>query len=504
MKKIIIIAILAVCVAANVSGQTNPEEWWGTKKYDDKGNLLHHVSDEGYQVIITMNNGLPYIASINIDGKSPDINRTLSVKKYMKDAQGEISHTDHKVPVQTVNVNTTSANSVNITLDYDNEAFKIRNPNNNEITGHRATSVTITCPNVETVTVSGAQTVTIESPQVHTATIEGIKIRNSMTVVSFKNCEDALKTLTLINVGGSVSVSSCDNLETVIAKYNNIADIPIPPVGFSETNSANRKLRLPCTNSGAYAAQLGHFIGCTHWQDAKIIVDCRLPNDRPNPNAINRKWTNIDGAKCWSEDAEPEPKKSSGGKSVPNTQHDLMQKNPSTRTAPAGFELFATTISDNDGNYLFEDLPEGTYIIMVVLEGYDSQPSDEFVITAETGVISGIDFEVDHVNRTIRPKSTNGGGEQPVVCSECGNNPCTCEPAPVPDVPIFDRLAREYSVGAAPVPLKVKGKNSETLTVFKVNGETATEFNPDKAGVYLVEALSANGRLRIWRYVRVN
>ena len=71
-------------------------------------------------------------------------------------------------------------------------------------------------------------------------------------------------------------------------------------------------------------------------------------------------------------------------------------------------------------------------------------------------------------------------------------------------VPIFDGLANEYTAGAQAVTLKVTGAGSEHLAVFRVNGETATQFLPSAAGTYLLEALSTDGKLKIWRYVKVN
>ena len=79
----------------------------------------------------------------------------------------------------------------------------------------------------------------------------------------------------------------------------------------------------------------------------------------------------------------------------------------------------------------------------------------------------------------------------------------TVEGALIP-VPIFDGLADTYSAGSPAVTLKVKGVGSETLTVFKVNGTAATQFNPSAAGTYLIEASSPDGKLKIWKYVKVN
>jgi hypothetical protein len=76
-------------------------------------------------------------------------------------------------------------------------------------------------------------------------------------------------------------------------------------------------------------------------------------------------------------------------------------------------------------------------------------------------------------------------------------------PVAPPSVPVFHGLADEYTAGSPAVPLKVAGTGSESLTVFKVNGTAATELNPATAGTYRVEAASADGKLRIWKYVKV-
>ena len=71
-------------------------------------------------------------------------------------------------------------------------------------------------------------------------------------------------------------------------------------------------------------------------------------------------------------------------------------------------------------------------------------------------------------------------------------------------VPVFDGLGNTYTVGAS-VSLKVKGLMSDKLTVFKVNGTTVSPpvFKPTKTGTYLIEATSTDGKLKIWKYVKV-
>ena len=52
------------------------------------------------------------------------------------------------------------------------------------------------------------------------------------------------------------------------------------------------------------------------------------------------------------------------------------------------------------GDYLFDNIPEGIYIVVVVMEGYNSPPSDPVNITDE--VISGtVNFSVDAATQII-------------------------------------------------------------------------------------------------------
>lgn len=75
--------------------------------------------------------------------------------------------------------------------------------------------------------------------------------------------------------------------------------------------------------------------------------------------------------------------------------------------------------------------------------------------------------------------------------------------SPAPAVPLFMGLADEYAVGAPAVPLRSMGIGSSALTTFSVNGVVATEFNPSETGIYLIEASSDDGKLKIWKYIKV-
>jgi hypothetical protein len=118
-------------------------------------------------------------------------------------------------------------------------------------------------------------------------------------------------------------------------------------------------------------------------------------------------------------------------------------------------------------------------------------------LTGSTGVISGIPAAAGTATFTV--KATNGVSPD---AAKSLSITVTAGSAP-PPVPVFYGLADEYTAGSPAVPLQVAGTGSESLTVFKVNGTEATELNPATAGAYRVEAASADGKLRIWKYVQV-
>jgi len=85
-----------------------------------------------------------------------------------------------------------------------------------------------------------------------------------------------------------------------------------------------------------------------------------------------------------------------------------------------------------------------------------------------------------------------------------GDKTATCS-VTVEEPPVFPiiAIADEYPVGTIAVPLKVHGVGADKLTVCKVNGVQATELMPTTAGVYEIEASSADGKIKITTYVIV-
>lgn len=136
----------------------------------------------------------------------------------------------------------------------------------------------------------------------------------------------------------------------------------------------------------------------------------------------------------------------------------------------------------------------------------NGQVGREYGFQAELTVSGG---KVD-VTGNIYRDLTVSGGEVTIGGTVIGTTTHTggtlngvSAPPILSPVPIFEGLANEYTAGSAAVQLKVMGTGSEGLTVFRVNGTEAPEFDPAAAGTYLVEAASADGKLRIWKYVKV-
>ncbi|MDR2127394.1 MAG: InlB B-repeat-containing protein, partial [Prevotellaceae bacterium] len=72
----------------------------------------------------------------------------------------------------------------------------------------------------------------------------------------------------------------------------------------------------------------------------------------------------------------------------------------------------------------------------------------------------------------------------------------------IPPLPVFKGLPEECTVGST-IPLEVKGVGSENLTIFRVNGQESSSFNPATKGTYTIEATSADGKLKIRRIIEV-
>ena len=126
----------------------------------------------------------------------------------------------------------------------------------------------------------------------------------------------------------------------------------------------------------------------------------------------------------------------------------------------------------------------GTSITDIIVGG-----SDSFTVVPNTGLAAGT------YSATVAVSGNNDIGAAFDISFTV---------IPVPPVPVFSGLANNYKAGDPVVPLKAVGEKSEALTIFKVKGVTTNEFNPATAGTYLIEAQSANGTLRIWKYVKVN
>jgi hypothetical protein len=74
---------------------------------------------------------------------------------------------------------------------------------------------------------------------------------------------------------------------------------------------------------------------------------------------------------------------------------------------PEGYTLIGSTTTNAAGNYIFENLPAGTYKVMVEIDGCTSEPSDAVNLTGN-GTANSVNFTVDNTNNTVKPEGITG------------------------------------------------------------------------------------------------
>ena len=142
-------------------------------------------------------------------------------------------------------------------------------------------------------------------------------------------------------------------------------------------------------------------------------------------------------------------------------------------SVPAGYTLIATTTTDAAGNYRFENLPAGKYIVMAEMNGYNSQPSD---VISLNGVASAnsINFKVNTTDKTIVPTGVTG--------YEISDTPlANIYPNPTSDVLTlqFEKTG-EYIVTISDISGKVLHRQTVNDQIVKM------DMNAFPAGVYLI------------------
>ena len=148
------------------------------------------------------------------------------------------------------------------------------------------------------------------------------------------------------------------------------------------------------------------------------------------------------------------------------------------------YQWFSNTTASNTG---------GTAITGQVADSYDA-PIDA----------AGTFYYYVVITNTITDNG-DGGNKTAEKVSDVAIVTVTDVAIPPPPVPIFDGLEDEYTLSnpALPVPLAVIGEGSAEFAIFRVNGTGATHFAPSSTGTYLIEALSTDETLRIWKYVKI-
>jgi len=72
----------------------------------------------------------------------------------------------------------------------------------------------------------------------------------------------------------------------------------------------------------------------------------------------------------------------------------------------SGYTLVASILVPANGQYKFENLPEGVYIMQIVFDDFESTPSEAINLTE--GAIGGsVDFSIDVISKTVTPDPPN-------------------------------------------------------------------------------------------------
>jgi len=93
-----------------------------------------------------------------------------------------------------------------------------------------------------------------------------------------------------------------------------------------------------------------------------------------------------------------------------NVRVNLYMKPPDSNTKKGiigGYVLLATVIPNDDGEYRFDDLPEGTYQVDVEIDNYESESSPEIKLS-DNEIRPDINFVVDEKTGTVAPKVITG------------------------------------------------------------------------------------------------
>jgi len=206
-----------------------------------------------------------------------------------------------------------------------------------------------------------------------------ITIPNSVTTIgtgAFGGCT-GLKSVTIGNsvtsigtwaFGHCISLTTVTNLSTAPQKINNME-----MGAFYEVTLGNVTLYVPQSSISLYQA-------ADVWKDfGKILaaadgIISGTVNGAPAGTAV-QLWLSPDGT---------------------------------TKSDPAGYTLVATTTTDANGKYKFNNLPLGIYMVIVMMSGHTSQPSNPITL-AKGETASDVNFTVK--DGRITPDGITGAGE---------------------------------------------------------------------------------------------
>ena len=75
--------------------------------------------------------------------------------------------------------------------------------------------------------------------------------------------------------------------------------------------------------------------------------------------------------------------------------------------APAGYTYVISATTDATGNYSFANLSPGVYVVVVVMPGYSSQPSEPINLTGSDATNGSTNFTVNESTKSVAPSTSN-------------------------------------------------------------------------------------------------
>ncbi|GHT78029.1 hypothetical protein FACS189464_0750 [Bacteroidia bacterium] len=212
------------------------------------------------------------------------------------------------------------------------------------------------------------------------------------------------------SVNGATTATVKSNVVSVTVMDDNGSEIPVTCTVTFDVNGGSPTPAQQQVEQGGKATdpvtptRPGYIFG--GWLNGNTLYDF---NTAVTANlTLTAKWT-----------ATSEDNKNAVSGTIANVPADTkvyLYVNPNLKAGvPAGYELVSITATDAAGHYTFANLPKGTYIVIVEMEGYESQSSKAITFTGNATEINNVNFAVDNVNHIIKPSDSVTGVETQLI-----------------------------------------------------------------------------------------